>query len=59
MLYHLAQLTSVVSPKSTSFSVKVKKQNEFKKSMDDISFSNFSEVSYYGNVLYKMVMMIY
>lgn len=45
VLYHLAQLTSVVSPKSTSFSVKVKKQNEFKKSMDDISFSNFSEAT--------------
>lgn len=44
MLYHLTQLTSVVSPKSTSFSVKVKRQNELKKSMNDISSGNLSDV---------------
>lgn len=44
VLYHLTQLTSVVSPKSTSFSVKVKRQNELKKSMNDISSSNLSDV---------------
>ncbi|XP_071873409.1 ATP-dependent zinc metalloprotease YME1L isoform X1 [Bombus fervidus] len=45
VLYHLTQLTSVVSPKSTSFSVKVKRQNELKKSMNDISSSNLSDAT--------------
>ncbi|CAL7948450.1 unnamed protein product [Xylocopa violacea] len=44
VLYHLSQLTSVVSPKSTSFSTKVKRQNEFKRTMD-ISSSSLSEAT--------------
>ncbi|XP_076750045.1 ATP-dependent zinc metalloprotease YME1L [Xylocopa sonorina] len=44
VLYHLSQLTSVVSPKSTSFSTKVKRQNEFKRTTD-ISSSSLSEAT--------------
>ncbi|KAK1136882.1 hypothetical protein K0M31_001413 [Melipona bicolor] len=45
VLYHLAQLTSVVSPKSTSFPVKIKRQNELKKSVNDISSNNLSDAT--------------
>ncbi|OAD55288.1 ATP-dependent zinc metalloprotease YME1 like protein, partial [Eufriesea mexicana] len=45
VLYHLGQLTSVINPKSTLCSVKIKKQNELKKSVDSTSHSNLSKVT--------------
>lgn len=45
VLYHLAQLTSVVSPKSASYSSKGKSQNEIKKAADDISAPRMSKAT--------------
>ncbi|XP_076168366.1 ATP-dependent zinc metalloprotease YME1L [Ptiloglossa arizonensis] len=39
VLYHLTQLTSAVNPKFIPFPVKVKRQNEFKTTVDDISYN--------------------
>ncbi|CAK9799821.1 ATP-dependent zinc metalloprotease YME1L [Anthophora quadrimaculata] len=59
VLYHLAQLTSVVNLKTTSFSVKIKKQNEFKKTVGGMSSNNSSEAtkSYMDMLMGKLNML--
>ncbi|XP_015433737.1 PREDICTED: ATP-dependent zinc metalloprotease YME1 homolog [Dufourea novaeangliae] len=44
VLYHLTQLTSAVNPKTKPFQVKGKKQNEFKKAVDDTSYDSVPKI---------------
>ena len=45
VLYHLTQLTSTVNSKSSPFSTKVKRQNEFKKARDDTLSNSSTEAA--------------
>ncbi|XP_003699692.1 ATP-dependent zinc metalloprotease YME1L isoform X2 [Megachile rotundata] len=53
MLYHLTQLTSIFNSKSTPYSVKIRRQNDFKKTQDDLANSLSEATKNYVDMLMK------